>query len=281
LGLVKKDKQLYERKLCSFFNKPQKQIGRVYFSSTTKSIHPKSPDMKKCLYFLLILLLNCSGRAQNTQDTQVFAMPAGKKVYLNLKFGQEIRVKTWDRAELKFEPIITTTREDLKKIHVVDIEDLNDNLSIKTDYDKSINWNKISCCWCNDCDSLLRNLTKLPAGAASNSNCICLRVDYEITLPANTSLHLETIAGNIEIRGHNGEIRAKTISGFVDIDRPANSSSQLDFRSVTGEIFTDFNIKMNENSSAYSKKVATSINGGGAIVRAESISGNVYFRKRG
>jgi hypothetical protein len=35
LGLAKKDKQLDERKLCSFFAKPQKQIGRVYFSSIT------------------------------------------------------------------------------------------------------------------------------------------------------------------------------------------------------------------------------------------------------
>jgi hypothetical protein len=35
LGLAKKDKQLYERKLCSFFAKSQKQIGRVYFSSIT------------------------------------------------------------------------------------------------------------------------------------------------------------------------------------------------------------------------------------------------------
>jgi hypothetical protein len=31
LGLVKKDKQLDEGKLCSFFAKPQKQIGRVHF----------------------------------------------------------------------------------------------------------------------------------------------------------------------------------------------------------------------------------------------------------
>jgi hypothetical protein len=35
LGLVKKDKQLDARKLCSFFAKPQKQIGEVYFSSIT------------------------------------------------------------------------------------------------------------------------------------------------------------------------------------------------------------------------------------------------------
>jgi hypothetical protein len=35
LGLAKKDKQLDERKLCSFFAKPPKQIGVVYFSSST------------------------------------------------------------------------------------------------------------------------------------------------------------------------------------------------------------------------------------------------------
>jgi hypothetical protein len=35
LGLVKKDKQLDERKSCSFFAKPQKQIRPFYFSSNT------------------------------------------------------------------------------------------------------------------------------------------------------------------------------------------------------------------------------------------------------
>jgi hypothetical protein len=37
LGLAKKDKQLDESKLCSFFAKPQKQIGMVYFSSITST----------------------------------------------------------------------------------------------------------------------------------------------------------------------------------------------------------------------------------------------------
>jgi hypothetical protein len=35
LGLAKKDKQLDERKLCSFFAKPQKQRCPSYFSSNT------------------------------------------------------------------------------------------------------------------------------------------------------------------------------------------------------------------------------------------------------
>ena len=115
----------------------------------------------------------------------------------------------------------------------------------------------------------------------SNIDCYCLRIDYEITLPAGTSLALETISGDIEIRGHNGPLRAKTISGFVDIDRLLSTAADLEFKSVTGEIYTDFDIKLNDNSSAYSKKVAASLNGGGSSVKAESVSGDIYFRKRG
>jgi hypothetical protein len=37
LGLVKKEKQLTGRKLCSFFANPQKQIRPFYFSSNTKA----------------------------------------------------------------------------------------------------------------------------------------------------------------------------------------------------------------------------------------------------
>jgi hypothetical protein len=37
LGLVKKEKQLDERKLSSFFAKPQKQICPLYFSSNQTS----------------------------------------------------------------------------------------------------------------------------------------------------------------------------------------------------------------------------------------------------
>jgi hypothetical protein len=44
LGLVKKEKQLDARKLCSFFAKPQKQRCPSYFSSNTwVSIYQKTP----------------------------------------------------------------------------------------------------------------------------------------------------------------------------------------------------------------------------------------------
>jgi arsenate reductase (glutaredoxin) len=67
LGLAKKDKQLDARKLCSFFAKSQKQIGVVYFSSTTyypipsKTISPNPAYLPKTKRHMLTIygIPNC------------------------------------------------------------------------------------------------------------------------------------------------------------------------------------------------------------------------------
>ena len=245
--------------------------------------------MKNLIFLCLILLSGCTGHAQNSPAAPAqpqsksgdatdftYSMPSGKKAVLKLPFARTITVKTWDKAELKLTTILKTTREEYKKIHTMEAVDGQEELNIKTDFNKDLmskEWNGGQF-WCNNCDSLLKaNVT--------NTACYCMRLDYEITLPAGTSLALESISGDIEIRGHNGPLRAKTISGFVDIDRTANTAATLEFKSVTGEIYTDFDIDLSGNSSAYSKKVAASINGGGSSLRAESVSGDIFFRKRG
>jgi hypothetical protein len=245
--------------------------------------------MKNLIFLCLILLSGCTGHAQNSPTTPApaqsksgdatdftYSMPSGKKAVLKLPFARTITVKTWDKAELKLTTILKTTREEYKKIHTMEAVDGQEELNIKTDFQKDFMRDERNSgqFWCRDCDSLLN-------AGVSNIACYCLRIDYVITLPVGTSLALESISGDIEIRGHNGPLRAKTISGFVDIDRTASTAATLEFKSVTGEIYTDFDIDLSGNSSAYSKKVVTSINGGGSSVRAESVSGDIYFRKRG
>ena len=69
-------------------------------------------------------------------------------------------------------------------------------------------------------------------------------------------------------------------SGYVDVSLAAIHQTRLKFRSVTGEIYTDFDIELDENSSAYAKKLSTDINGGGdRLLSLETVSGNIFFRK--
>lgn len=231
--------------------------------------------MKTIFVFCLVALAGCTGNAQ-TLPSNTYSMPAGKKAVLKLPYARNITVKSWNKPELLFNTTIQTTKEEIRDIHTLDVTDDKEQLSITTGFKKSLDRKNISCCWCDQCDSLLQS-GMAPAG---KEQCLCFRVDYDIFLPAGTALSVETISGNIEIKGLNGEIKAKTISGFVDLDHKATAAANLDFSSVTGEIYTDFYITLDKNSSAYSKKVKTGLNGGGGDVVAETVSGDIFFRKQ-
>ncbi len=223
--------------------------------------------MKRAIYITLLgFVLTFQLSAQQKIIEKNFPLPRGKKVNLNLKFGQHITVQTWDKSEVAFKAVIDYQLEGLKEAHTIDIDDNSNELRIATDYDlkgKKDIW--------RDC-----NQQQQYFGPGS----YCLRVNYEIILPKAAIARLETISGNIEIKDFKGDLRAKSISGFVDLALPANHSTELKFKSVTGEIYTDFDIELDKRSTAYSKKVATSLNGGGSnLLALETVSGDIFFRK--
>ena len=224
--------------------------------------------MKRISYIFFGLLFSISLLAQEQQIIEKnFALPAGKKLDLDLKFGSSIIVDTWSKAEVGFKAVISYNEPGIEKVHTIDVLDNERLLSISTDYDfdahESSSW---------DCNQNSRNY--------HNKDMYCIKVRYELMLPVNAKVHLETIAGNIEVKGFKGEMKAKSISGFVDFSLPAAHQTRLKFRSVTGEIYTDFDVELDNNSSAYSKKLTSEINGGGErLLSLETVSGDIFFRK--
>lgn len=222
---------------------------------------------------LLAGLAACQTQAQTPPSAiQTYAMPAGKKAVLRLPHARNIVIKAWNKAELQFQTEVYTNRDELKNMHTQDVSDGEKTLRISTDYrqDCQNQWP----CWTTECDSTAANKD------LNRNFCVCYRVDYTIFMPARSTLHLETISGNIEVRGLEGSIYAKSISGFVDIDRATNAAASLRLHSITGEIYTDFDLSLETNSTAYSKTVRASIAGGGQELEAETISGNIFFRKK-
>ena len=75
------------------------------------------------------------------------------------------------------------------------------------------------------------------------------------------------------------------ISGELDITMPADTKAHLRAKTITGEIYTDFEVSQPSKEKDL-KRVGGSwdtvfdLNGGGADLRIESISGNVYIRKK-
>jgi len=221
---------------------------------------------------LYTILLGCMlSLCLNAQKQQViektFQTDANKKIELDLKYATNIIVHTTDKAETTFKVIMRYNEPGMEKVHALDIEDESDLLSIKTDYDFDAHRPTGKEC--------------LGMNHSFNNNLrYCLTVAYELTVPKNASLRLESISGNIEVIDFTGDLRAKTISGFVDVSMPPSHPTRLKFNTVTGEIYTDFDVPLHKNSSAYSKKVSTAINGdSNQLLSLESVSGDIFFRK--
>jgi hypothetical protein len=75
------------------------------------------------------------------------------------------------------------------------------------------------------------------------------------------------------------------VSGEVDITLPADAKATLKTKSISGEIYTDFDVEVPNKDAGMLRMgggyhANFSINGGGPEMRLESISGNVYLRKK-
>lgn len=148
----------------------------------------------------------------------------------------------------------------------------------------------------------------------------CAKITYEVTLPAGTPLRITTLTGDVDLSGLNGAITAKTVSGDlllsalggpvsvrsvsgdvkinqlsgspidattvsgdVDLTWPPAKAAELSLKSVTGEVYADpaVNFSNLKAKSYVGYQLHGSYGaGGGPLVKLESVSGDVFFRKQ-
>lgn len=220
-------------------------------------------------FCLLSFSVNLLFAQQQKIEEKTFAWNNGRSAKLNLKFASDIKVSSWDKPELLLKTIITYEKEAHLKIHKMEIQEMGSQLIIETDYEKSFFKTKKYTCWSCDEEDQKRG-----------DDCTCFKLAFEIMMPRGADLALETIAGNIELKNIKGPVKAKSISGFIDLGMEESLASNLYFKSVTGEIYTDFDIELDKSSNAYNKRLTTALNGGGAAIDLETVSGDIFFRKK-
>lgn len=74
-----------------------------------------------------------------------------------------------------------------------------------------------------------------------------------------------------------------SVSGAIDVTLPGDAKVNFNMRSITGEIYTDFNMNMkNKEKNMHQiggNLIESSINGGGVTMNLKTVSGNIYVRK--
>ncbi len=97
---------------------------------------------------------------------------------------------------------------------------------------------------------------------------------------------LSSISGNIEVVFSTirqaKPISISTISGEIDITMPGNTPADIELKTMSGEMFTDFDLTFVEKEKLKyvgGSNLKSIINGGGVSIFVQSISGNIYLRK--
>ncbi len=94
-----------------------------------------------------------------------------------------------------------------------------------------------------------------------------------------------TTSGDITVvfsqLSQEGPTSISNTSGFIDVTMPANAKANLELSSISGDIYTDMDLKSNDGMKQVGgSSIKAAINGGGVEVSLRTISDDIYLRKK-
>jgi hypothetical protein len=241
--------------------------------------------MKNGLLIMLVLAAAVTARAQKVIEKHM-PLSANGFVSMNFQISDSIRIVMWDKSEVYVKSTI-------------DVNDNQNNDDYKETFDESATAVNITGKLHTNCNNYHRRKrtgdSTHRSGETTNSrsddnddnccscNCGCeTSIIHEIYIPENTDFSVETINGNIVISGNTAGIRAKSISGYIDLTMVPQKPAALRMQTISGTMYSNFDLGTTNGRSRQvgGRTVDAQINGnGGKAVDLETISGDIFFRK--
>jgi|GEM_PF-237059 len=227
--------------------------------------------MKNIIVIVMSLL---SAIYIQAQDIIEKSLPINKnaKVELEFQFADQIIIKTWDKNEAYVKAIVNINDNSDNEKFSLEATGSGVNVVFKSDID--------------DLEELSDRNTHYQRGVVirEDDHCIHMEIDFEVYLPASAQISLETISGNIEITGFDAPMNIKTISGFIDVSLSQNTKADIKMETITGDFYSDLDLKYEEDPQwkhhFVGGELEALLNGGGAAINLETISGNIYLRRQ-
>ncbi|MFN8346376.1 MAG: hypothetical protein U0X91_15340 [Spirosomataceae bacterium] len=231
--------------------------------------------MKPVTFILLYGLLFNSVFAQKIIGKQLPFSP-NQTVNLNFKYADTIQVEYWDKAEVSVRIEALINQGKLNEVLVVETASDEKEVSVTTDFDKALFTQGRE----EDCPGPRSHLSYTGNGQKYYA---CGTINYQVYLPKQAKLKIETVTGNITIRGASGAVYAKAVIGFVDFSWPDTKGANLAIKTIRGEVYTDLDIDFKtkvkkDPNTGYA--LAGTVNGGGPEVYLESTVSDLFIRKQ-
>jgi hypothetical protein len=206
----------------------------------------------------IILLLICGGfiaslTAQMNIDKHVNF--TGKEfLALNIQIADSITIHTWNKEEVFVKASVNLNDNLDNEAYLTSFEETGKTLLVHAKLKENYFRGRPDCC--------IRSM-----------------ITWDLYIPENTPFSVETINGNITIDGLTTEIRAKSISGFIDMEFSPDQKADLKLSTISGTLYSDLNLQPEQKNNSIPSVITQKLNNGGALVNLETISGNIYFRK--
>lgn len=243
--------------------------------------------MRQLVFFLLVsvAVVRAQGAYAQRVVVQNAAVAPGQRVYLDLRYGSTIRIRAGAAGHLALKATININRNKLNDAWLFTPNQTPGEVRFTADLDQK----QLEKAQPGDCPTggaYYGSYVKYGStGDVRTSDGrplyqVCARIDYDITVPANVTLCVNSITGDIDIAGLTGALEAKSISGFVDVTWPAKAA-ELALKTITGEVYASPAVvfRNRQDHPLVGYELHGTLGTEGPAVRLESISNNVYFRK--
>lgn len=225
-------------------------------------------------FFLLLVVLAARPAAAQKIIEKTAPVAAGQRVFLDLRQATSIRVRPGAAGQMSLKATVSINQNRLNDALQLTVAPAAEQLRVTADFDQEM-LRKARPGDCAGYNSHGRNLWF--------GQQVCDDISYEITLPADVALRVFTYSGNVDIVGFSNAIEAKSLSGFIDVTWPDTRGAALSLKTLNGEVYTDQDIAFStalRRNPDFGYWLQGTLRGSGPVVKLESISSDVYFRKR-
>ncbi|MGI4863199.1 MAG: DUF4097 family beta strand repeat-containing protein [Janthinobacterium lividum] len=250
---------------------------------------------------LLALVLALPAQLRAQEFKMKFNSPTNRKVVLDLRLG-EVTVEGYDGDELLItgsghhEVPAPTSAMGLRPVYASGGDNTRLGLSVTQVGDNTL------------------RVVSTPSGDGHYTIHVPRRTDVAFTRNnwnLSNDLTVRNLAGRLEVSLNSGDLRLlnmsgpvvantvsgdvkvqfsgvpdqpcaiSTVSGNVDVSMPSSAKISLTMRSISGEIYTDFDLNLGSDSMQHvgGQTVEGRANGGGTSVSLRTVSGDVFLRK--
>lgn len=209
---------------------------------------------------IALFFLSCTFiGATQTKVTETLQVDGQRSLELDLDFADDILIKVWDKAEVFVEVEVSINDGEDDDLFALETRTTNSYIEIRLD------------------DNLF---DQRPRGRGRR-DCWQSDLYYTVHMPANLELRAETISGNFILSSYGQPTYLKTISG--DIDLTVKNGLDFKAKTVSGEVYSDIDIKYPYGKEGLRQIVGMDVKGviqdGGETMNLETISGDIFLRK--